>query len=341
MSMWISAYLVANEPIVQWCSIRLANLSLQHGNSEMAAFAFVQHGFLCIARLQRFEEGYEYGELALKLADRCESLEMRGKIYFMFGMCISHWKEPCEPFHGILSRKAYAFSVEGGDWTYAVYAAIQITSNLTIAGVQCDVITAEAHKYLEFLKDKAVVGLNSFLLPSGICTLLNLQGKTVSRDDFSCQYLDEKVFLNTLCSTLPTIQAWFFAQKLRSLYYYRSFATASVAIARTESIASALPAQFLTTDGYFYICLTLAAANYLAADADNREYYLGLFDRHEQQMKNWADHCPENYLHKYYLIKGERARLEHGSLDEVLAWYDKAIQSAKQCELPKQCGSWL
>jgi signal transduction histidine kinase len=333
MSLWISAYLVAHESLVQWCSIRMANLCLQHGNSDMAAFAYVQYGFLCISRLEKFEEGYEYGDLALKLADRCDSLELRGKTYFMFAMCIGHWKTHVSLATETL-RKGYAFSSEGGDWTYAVYAAIHIISNLTIAGAPCDAINAEAEKYLEFLQDKAAVGLNAFFVPSALCSLLNLQGKTRARGDFSCQYLDEQVFLNTLCGSQPNIGAWFYTQKLRSSFHYRCFEPAARLIADTENIGRILPTQFLVHEAHFYSCLTMAAAELLSPDAANLEHYWSLFDRYEQKMKLWAEHCPENYLHKYYLIRAERARVEHGDLNEVLTWYDKAIQTAREGNFP-------
>ncbi len=147
-------------------------------------------------------------------------------------------------------------------------------------------------------------------------------------------------FLNTL-GTLPIVGAWFYAEKIRSLYLYRSFDAASKVIAKTEDIATGLPGQIKVSEAYFYSCLMLAATERLTADSDTRIQDWSLFDRNEKQMKLWADHCPENYLHKYYLIKGERARLEHGSLDEVLAWYDKAIQSAKESNFPNNRGPCL
>ena len=332
MSMWMSAYLVSDDALVQWTSIRLANLTLQHGNSEMAAFAFVQYGYLCIARLQEFEEGYEYGELALRLADRHDSLEMRGKIYFMFGLCIGHWKK-----HVAVStesfRKGYAFSVEAGDWTYAVYGAANIVSNSIISGVRCDDVEVEARKYLDFLKDKAVVGLNSFFLPGGFCALLNLQGKTAARDSFACGYLDEATFLTTL-GGLPIVEAWFFAAKIRSLYLFRSFEAGAGAVAKAQIVAAGVPGQVKVPEAYFYSCLMLAATLHPAADSGVRGPDWSLFDRYEKQLERWADHCPENYLHKYYLVRGERARVERASLDEALGWYDRAFQSATECHFP-------
>ena len=125
------------------------------------------------------------------------------------------------------------------------------------------------------------------------------------------------------------------------MYLYRLFGAIGTIIEQTESLARALPSQTWVPEAYLYTCLILAATDDQIADADLRKRNRRVFDRYEKQMKVWADHCPENYLHKYYLIKGERARLGQASLDEVLGWYDKAIQSAKECHLPEQCGPGL
>jgi signal transduction histidine kinase/tetratricopeptide (TPR) repeat protein len=257
---------------------------------------------------------------------------MRGKVYFMFGLCISHWTK-----HVALSteslRKGYHFSAEGGDWTYAVYGACNVISNMINAGIHCDEIYTEAQRYLEFLRDKVVVGVNGFFIPGGFCSVLNLQGKTISRDSFSCQYLDETVFLKTM-GTLPTMEAFFFAHKIRSLYLYRSFDSASKVIAKEEIIAAALPAQVRASEACFYSCLMLASIHHDVVDSEIRTQQWNLFERYEQRIKRWSEHCPDNFLHQYYLIQGERARLEHDGLDKALTCYDKAIQSAKEYKFP-------
>lgn len=332
LSLWMSAYLVSREDLVQWTSVRLANLSLQHGNSEAAAFAYVQYGYLCINRRQAFEEGYQYGQLALTLADRHENLEMRGKVYFLFGIFVCHWTK-----HVALAteamRKGYLFSVEAGDWTYAVYAAANIVSNLIIAGVPCDEVETEARKYHQFLKDKAEVGLNSFFLPGAYCALLNLTGRTASPDSFDGEFLNEERFHETL-GHLPIVEAWFYAVKIRCLYLHRSFDAGAQVIAKAEVVAQGVPSQIKVPEAYFYSCLMLAAAHARIRDAETKARYWTLFHKYEAQMKLWADHSPDNYLHKYCLIVAERTRVEGGSLEEVLGWYDRAIESGQDSHFP-------
>jgi len=327
VSMWMSAYLVSREDLVQWSSVRLTNLSLRHGTSEQAAFAYVQYAYLCVGRLQRFEEGYAYGQAALELADRHDDVEMRGKIYFLFGIFVSHWTRHVS-FATEAMRRGYLYSVEAGDWTYAVYAAANVVSNLLIAGAPCDEVEAEAETYLAFLKDKAPVGLDSFFLPGGYCALLNLQGRTLAPDSFDCELLNERRFHERF-GHLPIVEAWFYAVKIRSLFLHRSFDMGVEVIAKADVVAEGVPAQVKVPEAYFYSCLMLAAAQGRIADAAVRAEAWERFRRYEAQLKIWAEHCPDNYDHKYSLVVAERTRVEGGSLETVLAWYDRAIETAE------------
>ncbi|MCC6811438.1 MAG: GAF domain-containing protein [Deltaproteobacteria bacterium] len=221
------------------------------------------------------------------------------------------------------------FSVEAGDWTYAVYGAANVISNLIIAGVHCDEVKVEADKYLQFLKDKATVGLNSFFLPGGYCALLNLQGRTRAANSFDCEHLDEERFHETL-GHLSIVEAWFYAVKIRSLYIHRCFEEGARVITKAEVVAEGVPGQVKVPEAYFYSCLMLAAAQNIIGDTADRARLWVLFRKYEAQMKQWADHCPDNYLHKYCLIVAERLRVEGGTLDDALGWYDRAIQSAEE-----------
>ena len=174
---------------------------------------------------------------------------------------------------------------------------------------------------------------NSFFHPGAYCALLNLQGKTSSRKTFNCEFLNEETHLTTL-GQLPIVEAWFFAVKIRSLFLFRCFEEGAKVIAKAEIVAVGVPGQVKIPEAYFYSGLMLAAAHQNITDIATKEYYWGLFEKYALQMKVWADHCPENFLHKYYLLKAEKKRTENAPQDDVLAWYDKAINAAKESQFP-------
>ena len=164
MSMWISAYLVSNDAMVQ---VELGQIgqfiSCSTATVKSLRLPSSSYGYICMDRLQRFEEGYEYGRPRPQTGRSVRQPGNARQDLFHVRACrISHWKNmlarATESF-----RRGYAFSVEGCDWTYALYGAVHIISNLIIAGVHCDLIAAEAQMYLEFLKDKATRGGDQLL----------------------------------------------------------------------------------------------------------------------------------------------------------------------------------
>ena len=328
VGMLMSAYLVSKDSIVQWCSIKMTNVCLRFGNSELAAFAYVQYGYICVVRLKKFEEGWKFGDLAIRLSDRYDNVEIRGKVYFNFALFVNHWTRPISTSTDLF-RKAYMFSVEGGDWTYAVYGAANIISNLLIEGRPCEEVASEGEKYFEFLRSKAVVGLNSFFLPGGYVALLNLQGKTERSDTFNCEHLNEETHLNGL-GKLPIVEAWFYSAKIRSLFLYRHLDQAKAVFHKPDIVAEGVPSQIKVPEAYFYSCLTIAATYNDERDSEKQRRMLEFFDRYSSDIQLWSEHCPDNCLHKHLLIRAEESRFKQRDMKDTLALYDAAIESASK-----------
>ncbi|MCB1177650.1 MAG: hypothetical protein KDK36_08745 [Leptospiraceae bacterium] len=53
--------------------------------------------------------------------------------------------------------------------------------------------------------------------------------------------------------------------------------------------------------------------------------------KNQERMKVWAENCPANYGHKYYIVEAELARI-NGKTEDALEFYDKAIKLAKEHE---------
>ena len=75
----------------------------------------------------------------------------------------------------------------------------------------------------------------------------------------------------------------------------------------------------------------ILAALYADASASERKNYWQELVANQRQLKIWADTCPENFAHRYFLVAAEMARL-CGNDGEAIELYDRAIESAKQYE---------
>lgn len=323
-SLWITAYLLSDEDVVQWVSVKMCRLCLEYGRCEQSAFAYILYGFVCVNRLNEFHKADAFGKVALKIADSYSNLSLRGKVYFMYGLTISHWSN-----HLSLStnsfRQSYQFSCQAGDWTYASYAAVNIISNLIIEGMPCDDVLSEAKKFLTFLKEKNEESTKSFFIPGAYVPLLHLMGKCNSHNSFNCDVFNEQEHL-FYAKDSPIIQAWYYYAKVRALYLTDQHDEALAIINHVNIIPTGVPGQIKTPEAYFYSCLVLLAKpeTYLGSSK-----YQGMFKHMFERLKSWSFSCEDNFLHKVKLIEAELASLNNQPFYEVFALYHQAIELAK------------
>ncbi len=78
----------------------------------------------------------------------------------------------------------------------------------------------------------------------------------------------------------------------------------------------------------FYSALTHLAV-YLDSNIINRQKILLKVAKQERRLRKWASHCPQNHLHKYHLVRAEKARVLKDKAKAAL-YYDKAISRARE-----------
>ncbi len=87
----------------------------------------------------------------------------------------------------------------------------------------------------------------------------------------------------------------------------------------TATLAVAL---FHFYDSLVHLCLFFEVS-YL-----DKETWLNRVNTNQDKMCQWAQHAPMNYLHKFYLVEAEKARVL-GQMVEAIDFYEQAIKGAK------------
>ncbi|MCQ8880820.1 ATP-binding protein [Pseudoalteromonas shioyasakiensis] len=326
-SLWITAYLLSDEDVVQWASVKMCSLCLEHGRCEQSAFAYILYGFVCVNRLNEFKKADEFGKVALKIADNYPNLALRGKVYFMYGLTICHWSNHLS-FSTKSFRQSYQFSCQAGDWTYASYAAVNIISNLIIEGLPFTDVLTEANKYLSFLKEKNEESTKSFFIPGAYVPLLHLMDKCDSHNSFNCDVFNEQEH-QLYAKDSPIIQAWYYYAKIRALYLIGLYDEALAIIEHIHIIPMGVPGQIKTPEAFFYSCLVLLAKPETYLDSSK---YQDMFKHMFERLKTWSDSCEDNFLHKVKLIEAELASLNNQPFYEVFDLYHQAIELAKAAD---------
>ncbi|HBL60650.1 MAG TPA: hypothetical protein DDZ80_20015, partial [Cyanobacteria bacterium UBA8803] len=307
-------------------SLKMVNLSIEHGNSEVSAHGYSFWGLIVGPRLIDYEAGYEFGQLAVRLTEQFNNINLACRVFTAFGGLISPWRSHIKGSIPIL-RKGYLAGVETGD-VYGSYSSYNLILQRLIVADNLSSILQESNNHLDFLKQ-----IKNYVF-AGVQQMyqyfiFNLQGLTRDKFSLSDDKFDEiqciQMWQENLC--LPGI-ATYNIFKTQILFLYEDYKNAfnrSKESQETVIFVSGVPIQ---AEHYLYYSLSLTALYPTATSPEQQEYWKTV-EINKQKLKLWAHNCPENFLHKYLLVEAEIARIS-GKEIEAMDLYDKAIASAHE-----------
>ncbi|MBD2152968.1 ATP-binding sensor histidine kinase [Leptolyngbya sp. FACHB-16] len=313
-------------------AVRTVDLVLQFGIASVAALGISAYAVISCAALGDIQTGYEFGRLAMAIADKYNDAQMKCKSCFPFGAMINHWKQPMQTSSPYLI-KSYQNGLEVGDFGFASFAVLHIIWRLLETGVFLDNVYDEVQKYKDFLKRHKDPTTN--YLYTGQCqAILSLKGEEQSQ--FNLELTDEPCDQTRLLEYCRAQEEasnlqFYYVERLRVLYFLERYHEArELGEATAETILNLLPGQVVVTEHCFYYTLVLTAL-YADLPQEEQQPTQQILLRNQERMKRWSDDCPHNFLYKYYLMSAEVARLEE---KDHLAWdlYDQAIQAAYDCQ---------
>jgi PAS domain S-box-containing protein len=307
---------------------RIANLSLQHGNSDGSCLGYVWFGMTARARFGNHENGVRFGRLGFDLVEQRHLRRFQGRTYSCFAQFIALWSGHMRICRDVL-QQAFEAANKVGDLTYAAYTVDRLGSLLLAGGEPLAELQQEAEKDLAFCKAThygALIATCNFRLRL-ICTLRGLTSKFGSLDDGQ---FDELTFERHLAKegSTPIVESWYWITKLQAYFFAGDYSAALDASQRARPPLSLLPPTYTETAEYhFYSALCHTASVQRENPAELRQH-LEAARVHHNQIEAWAMHCPENFENRAALVSAEIARIEGRELDAERL-YERAIQSAR------------
>ena len=321
------AYFV-DQDLLALISLKMVNLSLEYGNSDVSAHGYAFWGFLAGARLVDYEVGYEFGLLSMKLNEKFQNVNLACKVFNMFGGLINPWRSHLKKGIPFL-RKGYLAGVETGD-VYVSYNSYHLILQRVISSESFKSILEESSTHLEFLKkikNRVFAGIQQLYRHF----IFNLQGLTLDKFSFSTEGFDENQCLQMWNDNgFMTGVAPYNIFKAQILFLYGEYDRALEKIARSNEILVFLSGVPTQGEHYLYYSLILTAL-YPTASPSQQQEYEEILKVNQQKLKIWADNCPANFLHKYLLVEAEIARIQGEGIN-ALDLYDRAIASAHENE---------
>ncbi len=302
------------------------NLSIRYGNTPLSAVAYAWYGLILCGIVMDIKGGYEFGQLALKLLEKCNAKNLKSQTFFMTYAFISHWTDPVQDTTPFLIE-SYQIGLETGDVEYAAWSAVVHSYNQYWSGHYLPDVEKTARSLISTIEPFHQKSALSYLQTHHQATLnllghepnpSLLSGKSYQIESAIAVHRETNDGSGLFFSHVCQQQLHFlFDQPLESIQ------AADFAKPYFESSIALLP----TVLHCFYESLARLAI-YPSASSHIRKVILKSVRSNHKKLEKWASFAPKNHRHKVFLIDAEKCRVMGQTL-EAIDLYDQAIAGAK------------
>ena len=322
----VTPALFCDENLSSLVICRMVNLSLEHGNSDAACFAFVWFAIISGPRFGNYKDAFRFGRLGYELVEKRGLTRYQARTYMSFGNIVMPWAR-----HALagreLVRRAFDAAYRIGDLTFAAYSCNELITSFLTVGDPLAEVQLEAENGLAFAR-RARFGLVVDLITAQVGLIRTLRGLTPKFGCFDDEEIDELRLERHLASNpvLALPEFWYWARKVQARFFAADYPAAVDASLRAQQLLWTSPSQFETAEFRFYGALS-HAASWDSASPDQKQEHFEALAAHHRQLEIWAEHCPENFENRAALVGAEIARIE-GREIEAEHLYERAIRSA-------------
>ncbi|CCE06221.1 PAS sensor protein (modular protein) [Bradyrhizobium sp. STM 3843] len=301
---------------------RMANLSLEYGNSDASCLAYILLGTVLGPDFDDYDSGFRFAQLGLDLVERRRLDRFKARAYVGFGSWTRHLRTG-RPW----LRRAFEAAQQVGDFNYASFTRHHLLTHLLACGDPLAEVQREAEAGLEYAR-KAGVDLAVDRMVGQVQLVRMLRGLTSTFGRFEERGFNEENFERRLEADPRLVHAgfWYWVRKLQARVLADD-ASAITAVTKASGLLWTSKALFDTADFHFYSALAHAAFLGTATVAE-RATHLEALAAHHRQIQQWAVLSPDNFTDRAAIIAAEIARVEGRELDAMRS-YDQAIASAR------------
>lgn len=324
-SAWPAA-LNVNYPLSTLFVFKLVTLSIEHGNSSVSPFGYVNYGTMLTAQFGRYQEGYDFGKLAVELVESSNNLALMSKVYTMFGVTNSPWTVHL-PENIKLLNKALSSGLESGDMIFTSHSAFHILMLTQLSGLPLSRLQQSCEQNIGIINrvaDVNVLEVYDILYQS----MALWRGDTSNNNIWDHDGFDEAKLVEQMESQQHSLCLnYFHFNKMVQAYHFGRFEEALVMAEAAEQTLVFTFGWLSIAEHCFYHCLILAQL-YPNATPENQDLYQTKMQECLAKMEDWQQHCDANFGHKYALMKAEVGRV-NGDTSSALSNYELAIRSAE------------
>jgi len=305
--------------------LKQVDLSLAYGNIAESGFSYVCYGWLLCSMVGDIESGYQFGQLALDLLQRFREKRLKANVIHVFNIHVRLWKEHVrETLPSLLEN--YKTGLETGKIEYAAYSIRSYTIFSYFIGKELVTLEQEMALYnhtVARLKQEGILSWHNVFWQ----VVLNLTKHSGNPCRLDGEVYDENIQLPLHLKMNDRLALLFlYLNKCILHFQFLEYAPAVKNAEIAEQYLDGATGGIALAIFHFYDSLTRLAV-YPSLPQREQDTVLTKVAANQDKMWKWAHHAPMNYLHKFYLVEAERARVS-GKGGDAREFYDKAIALA-------------
>nr|MDZ8016259.1 PAS domain S-box protein [Nostoc sp. ZfuVER08] len=324
-----AAAFIVSPALMILITCKTVNLSINYGNAIWSPLYYAAYEFFLCGVVQDIELGYKFGQLALSLAERLNTRKGKAKALQLFSDHVMQWKVHLKETIPLLVE-AYQEGVETGDFETAGYAAYDVCYNSFFVGEELTQLEQKMATY-----SKAVDRIRRESPSTWIAmvwqTILNLLDRSLNPSRLVGRLCNEEEALSHAIAIKDgtAIQILYLHKVMLCYLFGEHHQAGQTAILARRHFEEATAIKVLPVFCFYHSLALLS----LLLDASNSEKvaWLNCVNTNQEKMQKWAEHAPMNYLHKFYLVEAEKARVL-GQFLEAEEFYERAIAGATEHE---------
>lgn len=318
------AYMSGNSNLFAVAVLIKTKLAIKYGHSEETAAAFSGYAAL-LAGMGDFGGAHEFGEMAVRLMERQNSLAWKSMTLNLYALFSLSWNRSWSELYPWFKR-ALDTGLESGDLLYTAFAGGFM--NLWNPQLPLSDYIERQQKILELIRETRV-GPGIMAADLQFVRALCIAGKTEAPASFSTTDIAEDQRLERMhAANYASGQAIFHSYKMQVLFLVGRYDEAANHMRLADKNMMSLAGSPYIVEHCLFSFLTQASRvptlrGWAKAAAWLRIYY------ERYRMTKWSQRCPENFSHHAELMTAEIHRLQ-GKDRKASLHYGRALESLKR-----------
>ncbi len=311
----------------------MVDLSVKYGNCASSCVGYAFYGGLLCGDFGDIERGYKFGKLATSLLDKFDAKFFRAKVDNLYISTVMHWKEPIRAL-----RKPYfdaiQIGLETGELEFACYNIAESCHYHFLMGLELENLALKFEKDLDLVWQLKQEFHTHYMTPWQQM-IANLLEYVPEPTHLSGEFFQENLHLENFEKDNQNMLAFvtYQAKSMLALYFW-DIEKAFMFTQKTASFREGAIGMFHLPVFTFFDSLIRVAYFAEITDQESKTKLLAQISQNQKELYTWAKTCPENHLHRYFLVQAEMMRLS-GQLMQAMDYYDQAIKTAQKNKFPQ------